>query len=52
MNKLDLIQKLVKSHDITKSQATKVVEHFFDHRAAALVNGDRIEIRGLGIANL
>ena len=47
MNKLELIQKLIKSHDITKSQAAKVVDHFFDQMAGALANGDRVEIRGL-----
>jgi integration host factor subunit beta len=47
MNKLDLIKKLVKSHDITKQQATKVVEMFFNEMAATLASGGRVEIRGL-----
>ena len=47
MNKLELIQNLAKSHDITKTQAAKVVEQFFDQMAGALAKGDRVEIRGL-----
>jgi integration host factor subunit beta len=48
MNKLELIEKLKESHNITKDQATTIVNRFFDEMAAALAKGDRIEIRGMG----
>jgi integration host factor subunit beta len=36
MNKLELIEKLKESHNITKDQATTIVNRFFDEMAAAL----------------
>ena len=47
MNKLELIQVLKERADLTRQEAVKVVEIFFDSLAEALVNGDRAEIRGL-----
>ena len=47
MNKLGLIEELVMKADLTKGEAKKVVELFFDEMSNALVNGDRVEIRGL-----
>jgi integration host factor subunit beta len=47
MNKLQLIQALQKSMNLSKSEATKTVELFFDSMADALIKGDRVEIRGL-----
>jgi len=47
MNKLDLSAALKNEAQITKSQATAVVNRFFNEMANALVNGDRVEIRGL-----
>ena len=47
MNKKDLIHNLSESYDMTKQQATKVVEMFFNEMTAALEKGDRVEIRGL-----
>ena len=47
MNKLELISALKSKENITKAEATKVVEIFFDNMADAMVNGDRVEIRGL-----
>jgi len=47
MNKLDLIQRLTKSHDMTRQHATTIVDLFFDQMTATLANGARIEIRGL-----
>jgi integration host factor subunit beta len=47
MNKIDLINKLSESHDMTKQQATKVVDMFFNEMTAALEKRDRVEIRGL-----
>ena len=36
MNKLELISALKKETDISKSEAAKVVQMFFDHMAEAL----------------
>ena len=47
MNKPDLIQSLVATNGLSKSEATRVVSMFFEQMAAALENGDRVEIRGL-----
>jgi integration host factor subunit beta len=47
MNKLELISALKKEADISKSEAAKVVQMFFDHMAEALARGERVEIRGL-----
>ena len=47
MNKLDLIDTLKAEAGISKSEATAVVNLFFDEMADALANGDRAEIRGL-----
>jgi len=47
MNKLELISALKKESDISKSEAAKVVQILFDSMAEALIEGERIEIRGL-----
>ena len=47
MNKKDLIHNLSESYDMTKQQATKVVEMFFNEMTASLEKGNRVEIRGL-----
>jgi integration host factor subunit beta len=47
MNKLELISALKTETDISKSDAAKVVQIFFDSMADALAKGERIEIRGL-----
>ena len=47
MNKLDLIQALKDSNQLTKSEAEKIVTLFFDKMAEALAQGERVEIRGL-----
>ena len=47
MNKLDLIQALRDTTDLTKPEAEKVVTDFFNDMADALAKGDRVEIRGL-----
>lgn len=46
MNKLDLIEALKKEVGITKIEARKIVDLFFDEMSNALVAGDRVEIRG------
>ena len=47
MNKLELIQKLTDTTDLSKLQAAAVVDTFFNEMAKALASGDRVEIRGL-----
>jgi len=47
MNKLDLIMALRDEANISKMEATRVVEIFFDCMRDALQRGDRVEIRGL-----
>ena len=47
MNKLDLIAAFKNETQLTKSEATAVVDLFFDEMNAALAKGDRVEIRGL-----
>ena len=47
MNKIDLIQALKDSSNLSKSEAEKIVTLFFDQMAEALAQGDRVEIRGL-----
>jgi integration host factor subunit beta len=47
MNKLELISALKAEADISKAEAAKIVEIFFNSMTDALANGDRVEIRGL-----
>ena len=47
MNKLELISALKNEADISKSEAAKVVQIFFEHMADAMARGERVEIRGL-----
>ena len=47
MNKIDLIQTLKDSNQLTKSEAERIVTLFFDKMADALAKGGRVEIRGL-----
>jgi len=47
MNKLELIEKLKAEAGLTKTESAAVVAIFFDEMSAALVGGDRMEIRGL-----
>ena len=47
MNKLDLAQTLSTTTDISRIEATKIVNLFFEQMANALENGDRVEIRDL-----
>ena len=46
MNKIDLIEALKEEANLTKIEARKVVDLFFDEMSNALANGDRVEIRG------
>ncbi len=47
MNKLELISVLKAEANISKSEAAKVVQIFFDSMADAMAKGKRVEIRGL-----
>ena len=47
MNKIDLIEALKKEAGLSKIEARKIVDLFFDEMSNALANGDRVEIRGL-----
>ena len=47
MNKIDLIQALKDSSNLSKSEAETVINLFFDKMSEALAKGDRVEIRGL-----
>lgn len=47
MNKLELIAALKTEANISKSEAAKVVQLFFDSITDALNKGERVEIRSL-----
>lgn len=47
MNKLELISALKSEANISKSEAAKVIQLFFDSMADAMARGERVEIRGL-----
>ena len=47
MNKIELIQSLKDSNNLSKSEAGTVINLFFNKMADALAQGDRVEIRGL-----
>ena len=48
MNKSDLIVALSKNADVTQRKSEEIVNLVFDTMSRALINGDRIEIRGFG----
>ena len=47
MNKLEIISTLKNEAHISKSEAAKVVQVFFENMADAMAKGERVEIRGL-----
>ena len=47
MSKLELISALKTDAGISKSEAAKVIQIFFDQMADAMAQGERVEIRGL-----
>ena len=47
MNKLEIISALKDEANISKAEAAKVVQVFFDNMADAMGRGERVEIRGL-----
>ena len=46
MNKLELIQVLKERSGLSKQEASGMIKLFFDSFTEAMVNGERIEIRG------
>ncbi len=48
MNKSDLTKALSKEHDLPLRKAEEIVDRVFSTMFTALVNEDRIEIRGFG----
>jgi len=47
MNKLELISALKNDATISKSEAARVIQIFFESMADGMARGDRVEIRGL-----
>ncbi len=47
MNKIDLIAALKNETGITKTEASKVIQIFFDSMSDTLAKNGRVEIRGL-----
>jgi len=52
MNKSDLVAKLAAEHGISKRLAKQVVDLIFEAMAKAMVDGERIELRGFGSMRL
>lgn len=48
MNKSDLTKALSKEYDLPVRKAEEIVDRVFSTMSAALIDGDRIEIRGFG----
>ena len=48
MNKSDLIKALCKEYDLPLRKAEEIVDTLFGAMSKALMEGDRIEIRGFG----
>ncbi len=47
MNKMELVNALKNEANISKADAAKIVQLFFDHVSDAIARGERVEIRGL-----
>ena len=47
MNKLELITRLKNEANISRLEASRVVQIFFDDMTEAMAKGERVEIRGL-----
>jgi len=48
MNKSELIEAFAAQRDISHKRAEEVVNMIFNSMSEAMINGDRIEIRGFG----
>ena len=47
MNKLELIEKLAEQHGLSKPEARRYVDIFFDSMSDAMAKGEGVEVRGL-----
>lgn len=47
MHKSELIGALAKEKGLSRSKAKEVIDLFFNEMSSVLVNGERVEIRGL-----
>jgi len=47
MNKADLIEAVCEKNSLSKAEAKRAVDTFFEQMSRALVDGGRVEIRGL-----
>ena len=47
MNKHELVEALKESNGLSKAEAQKVVDLFFETMAESLAKGGRVEVRGL-----
>jgi integration host factor subunit alpha len=52
ITKADLVQKVYQEHDLTKAQATEVVETFLRIAKSCLVEGEDLLISGFGKFNV
>lgn len=52
MNKTDLVDVIADSTDLSKSQASEVVNNILDEVTVALSKGDRVALPGLGSFSL
>ncbi len=48
MNKSELVKMLAEQHNLSNDEAVLVVNSFFDSVRDALLEGERVEIRGFG----
>ena len=48
MNKTELIQAVTEKADVSKKEATKIVESTFESITEALQNGEKIQLIGFG----
>ena len=48
MNKSELVKMLAENHEIPAEESSVIVNLFFDSVRDALLQGDRVEIRGFG----
>ena len=48
MTKSDLMNRLAEEKGFSLSTSKEIVDIFFDDMTQALINGDRVEIRGFG----
>jgi integration host factor subunit beta len=52
MNKLELIAALAGKQELSKAEAARIVNLFFDSMTRVLCSGDRVEIRGFCALNV